>query len=447
MKEFLCATIECMVLLPGMLCAYLPMKQYLRMRPLRLAAFMVPLTLLLCLAGGALSYAFHVDPIWMLFPIAVIAAVIYVHTVRITRWKSISVFLAICASFSCLGSVAVAVSGILPYGNPAPPLSLGAAIIWFLMCSASVAMVWHPSTHAARKILDEGVFAQTWYVFWILPILFIGLNLAMIPIHPDILDIGRIRSLYILNSLSLLFLLLLFYALFYLMASSLNHNSRLRQENQFLAMQQARYDNLKTAIAQTREARHDIRHHFNILQHLAGQKEWEALAQYLSDVQNSLPDADLNLCDNTAVDSVASHYGLLYRKHNIPFSFELDLPENLPVPEPDLCLTMSNLLENALEASLKTDPAKRLIKVQVRLHLSHMVLLTVENTFDGDVSENDGVFLSSKRRGEGVGLQSVRHITEKNDGYCRFLYGNGTFCANIILRGKDVQSPKASTIE
>ena len=132
MKEFLCATIECMVLLPGMLCAYLPMKQYLRMRPFRLAAFMVPLILLLCLAGGVLSWGFHVNPIWLLFPIAAIAGTVYVHTIRITLWKSISVFLSICACFSCLGGVAVAVSGILPFEKSVPPLSLGAAIAWFL---------------------------------------------------------------------------------------------------------------------------------------------------------------------------------------------------------------------------------------------------------------------------------------------------------------------------
>lgn len=156
--------------------------------------------------------------------------------------------------------------------------------------------------------------------------------------------------------------------------------------------------------------------------------------KYLSDVQDSLPDAGLDLCDNTAADSVASHYGLLFCRNGIPFSFELNLPDGLPVPEIDLCLVMSNLLENALEASLKTDPSKRQVRVQAHLHSDHMVLLTVENTYDGIIREKDGTFLSSKRRGEGIGLQSVRHIAEKNGGYSRFLYGDGRFCANVILR-------------
>lgn len=70
-------------------------------------------------------------------------------------------------------------------------------------------------------------------------------------------------------------------------------------------------------------------------------------------VQNSIPDTELELCDNALVDAVASHYGMLYRKHGIPFSFELDLPAELPVSKIDLCSVLSNLLENALEASLQ----------------------------------------------------------------------------------------------
>ncbi len=434
MKEFASSTLELMILLPGMLLAYLPMKQYLRLSPAKLAAMTIPLTILLCLAGGGISCLFPIKTLWLFFPIAGLLGLFYIHTLKITRWKSISVFLAICGVFSCLGSVAVGFSGVLSPGEPAPPLSLFASLLWLLLCCAFLAASWYPTTHATRRLLEEKAFAQTWYVFWALPLLFIGLNFSMIPKNPTILNLGRLRPLYILLGFVLLFLLLLFYALFYLMASSLNRNDRLRRENQFLSMQQARYDNLRTSIAQTREARHDMRHHFHVLQGLAVQKEWDSLINYLLEAQESLPDAELGLCENAVVDSVASHYGLLYRKYDIPFTFQLDLPRKLPIPEIDLCLVLSNLLENALEASKKTTPDRRRITMQAYLRAGHMVLLTVENAFDGEVQEKDGIFQSSKRRGEGVGLSSVRHIAEKNGGYSRFLYENGVFCANIILR-------------
>lgn len=437
MKDFIFFTMEFLPLFPCTLLAFQPTRQYLRMRPARLAALMVPLLAFLCLAGGALRCFFSISTIWLLFFAAAITGTVYVHMLTISRWKSVSVFLSICASFACMGSATIGINDIISPETSDSLLSPVSAVIWFGMCCVSVAIAWYPATHAARQLLEDNSFAQTWYIFWILPILFIILNLIMLPVNLDTLKHGRIRMLYILISFVLLFLLLLFYLLFYLMASSLNRNDRLRQENQLLSMQQVRYDSLCTAIEQTRQARHDIRHHLTILQNLAAQKKWTSLETYLSDAQDSLPDAELNLCDNAAADSVASHYGMLYHEQNIPFTFTLDLPYVLPVPEIDLCLVMSNLLENALEASLKTEPAKRRIHMQACLHSGHMILLTIENTFDGDIREKDGVFQSSKRRGEGVGLQSVRHIAEKNGGYCRFHYQNDMFCVNVILRAAD----------
>lgn len=125
-------------------------------------------------------------------------------------------------------------------------------------------------------------------------------------------------------SLSLLALLSLFYALFYFMATSLNRNSHLRQENEFLSMQQARYDSLKTAIEETREARHDMRHHCDALLRLASQEKWDSLTEYLLSVRERISDTEMYLCDNQAADSVAGHYALLFGNAGVPFACELD---------------------------------------------------------------------------------------------------------------------------
>lgn len=435
MTAFLCPFLELLILLPGMLLAYLPMKGYLRMRPVKLAAAVSSLVLLLCFAGSAAGCLFHVETVWLFLPATAIMGAFYIHTLNITRWKSVSVFLAVCSVFSCLGSAAIALNGIVSPGEPAPPLSFSGAFIWFLMCCLCVLAVWYPATHAARRLLEEDAFAQTWYVFWILPLLFIGLNLLMLPKNPGILEMGRLRRLYLLFSFVFLFLILLFNALFYLMASSLNRNDRLRHENQLLSMQQARYDGLRSVIAQTRQARHDMRHHFHTLQGFAAQEKWESLIKYLDEVQGSIPEGDLGLCENTAVDSVAGYFAMRYREHGIPLTFELSLPPQLPVPETDFCSVLSNLLENAMEAGMQTAPERRQTRVAAHLYSGHMVLLSVENTYDGKVREKDGVFLSSKRTGEGVGLQAVLHTAEKNGGYARFHYGDGMFAANVILRG------------
>ena len=101
-----------------------------------------------------------------------------------------------------------------------------------------------------------------------------------------------------------------------------------------------------------------------------------------------------------------------------------------------MCLVLSNLLENAQEASLRTAPQSRQIEVAAYLHSSRIVLIQVTNAFGGEIREKQGVFQSSKRRGSGVGIQSVRRIAEKSGGASSFTHQDGIFTAKVMLRGE-----------
>lgn len=75
------------------------------------------------------------------------------------------------------------------------------------------------------------------------------------------------------------------------------------------------------------------------------------------------------------------------------------------------------------------------IKLTAYLHGNSLALIQVENTYDGVIREKDGVFLSSKRKGDGVGIQSVRHIAEKSGGVSTVTYQDGLFCVKVMLCG------------
>lgn len=203
---------------------------------------------------------------------------------------------------------------------------------------------------------------------------------------------------YIVISVSLLVLLLIFYTLLYFIAKSLNRNNKLAQKNQFLNMQRAQYDALKVAIEETRQARHDMRHHFAVLNALAEQKNWEELEKYLSSASQNIPDTELVLCKNHAVNAIIGHYYSKCKSNGIPFKLKIDIPEKLTVSESDICLVIANLLENAFEASMKLDRDKRQIKMYARPHSEKILLISVENAFNGEITEKDGFrFVKAKR--------------------------------------------------
>ena len=439
MKDLLRPILELTVVFPGLLLAYFPVRSYLKQPPARLAAWAVPLLLGLCLGGGLLCYCFNSPTALPLLVITLAASLLYVKTLQTSLWKSGTIALAVCAVFACLNSLSRAVGTAIVIRMQLPPdkpwFCFGACIFYNAVCWLTAAAAYYPATHAVRAMVEDDNFAQTWYVFWVLPLVFILLNLFITPRYQITLRTGRVLQVYIVMSIALLFLMFMFNAIFLLMANSLNRNARLQQENQFLSMQQQRYQSLKAAIEEARQARHDMRHQLNQISALAEAGDLDNLKAYLAKTVSRIPDLDMNFCENRAADSVVGHYCALAKREGVPFCAKLDLPQVLPVDEIDLCLVLSNLLENAFEASLRTAPARRRIELTAYLHGNSLALIQVENTYDGVIREKDGVFLSSKRKGDGVGLQSVRHIAEKSGGVSTVTYQDGLFCAKVMLCG------------
>ena len=439
MREALRPILELAVVIPGLLLAYLPVKSFLKQPRGKLAAWLVPMMLGLRVGGGLLCWHFRTSTAYAIACVTGIAVFLYVKTSQISLWKSGTIALSVCAVYACLNSLSRALNTVMLMRIQTIPTEpwfcLRACIVYNAVCWLITAAAYYPATHAVRTMVEDDNFAQTWYVFWILPLMFIALNLFMIPIYPTTLYTGRVLQGYIVLSIALLVLLFVFNTIFLLMATSLNRNARLRQENQLLSLQQQRYENLKTAIEEARQARHDMRHHLNHISMLAEENDMETLKAYLAQTVSRIPDLDMRFCENRAADSVLGYYCALAKREGIPFSAQIDLPQTLPVDEIDMCLVLSNLLENALEASLRTVPARRWMKVNAYVHAERLLLMQVENACDGEIKETNGVFRSSKRKGNGIGIQSVRHIAEKNGGASTFAYQNGVFCAKIMLRG------------
>ena len=335
MNDILRPTLELTVIIPGMILAYLPVKSTLKISLTKLIAWLFPLLIALCILGGILCSALQIKTAPILFFLLLFLMIIYHKTLAISIWKSFSIFLAICAVFSCVNSFSRAINAIIDLHIPASKnilwFQIGTEIIYNIICILFLLAVWYPATHTVRIMIDDDNFAQTWYVFWILPLIFIGLNLFMVPKYDGTLYTGRILQIYIVVSLVLLIILALFYALFLLMANSLNQNARLQQENYLLSIQQERYTNLCNAIEETRQARHDMRHHFLQLSSMA-------------------------------------------ERNTIPFHVQIDLPAQISVDETDFCLVLSNLLENALEASLKTAKFRQRIDIKIYRHASNLIL-------------------------------------------------------------------------
>ena len=434
MTNVFCPMIELGAIIPGVVLAYLPIKKHLKLSKLRLFPVMILSLVCLCTLCGFVCYRYNLKSFVLAIPIVLALSAAYCCSLKTSMWKSVSVLLAVCGVFACIASITRAVDLITFPQNTTPWFEIKSAVLFNILCWMFVILAWYPATHGVSELLDDENIAQTWYVFWVLPVLVIGLNLVLIPKYNTILHTQRFLRGYIVIVYALLLILALFYTMFLMMANILNKNQKLQQENLFLSVQQERYENLRSAIEEARQARHDIRHHFVQLSVMADDGNLEKIKDYLQNAMDKIPGFDFHFCENQSVDNVIGYYYVLAQKEEIPFDAHVDLPQELSVDEMDLCLILSNLLENALEASLKTAKFRQRIDIKIYRHASNLILIQIENAFDGKIQQKHGIFLSSKRNENGIGIQSVRHIVEKTGGGCDFTYDNGIFTAKIMLR-------------
>ena len=91
------------------------------------------------------------------------------------------------------------------------------------------------------------------------------------------------------------------------------------------------------------------------------------------------------------------------------------------------------MLENAIEACLKIDKDKRFIKISSDVNYD-MLVITMDNSYDGNFVSVDGRFLSTKREDFGIGLSSIQSVARKYHGDTKFEDKDGHFQSSVYLR-------------
>ena len=218
-------------------------------------------------------------------------------------------------------------------------------------------------------------------------------------------------------------------------------NERLAYSIEIMEIQmdeQRKYNELIAENEKTlKKLRHDLRHHLIAIRELAESGN-EKLNDYLDTLSKSIPDGQITYCQNKAVNAILSHYAGVCREENIEFHTKLVVPEiNKAAISSDLSIIFGNLLENATCACLKIDKDKRFIKICSGVRYDTLVI-TMDNSYDGNFVSEGGRFRSTKREGFGIGLSSIQSVARKYQGDAKFEDKDGNFQSSVYMRIEDM---------
>lgn len=183
----------------------------------------------------------------------------------------------------------------------------------------------------------------------------------------------------------------------------------------------------------TRRLKHDMKNHIMVAVSYLNSGDIEQAKDYLSDVLDNLNKSYSYIQTGNSVMNyiINSKLENAHRK-GIEFKAEIENLSFEKMGSVDFSALLSNILDNAVEASEKTE--SKFIYVAVLKKRAYDTIL-VKNSIDASVLEKNPKLLSSKKDSEqhGYGVKQIKAIAKKYDGIVDIYEENNMFCVNVMI--------------
>ncbi len=186
--------------------------------------------------------------------------------------------------------------------------------------------------------------------------------------------------------------------------------------NQYVEEAKARYD-------RTKSFRHDIRNHIAVVKRLLQSGKLEEAVSYMEDLDDMAEKMSFPCSTNNPVVDI-----LVGNKLGLAQSMGIDVDCSLLLPYPcslrdiDICIVLSNALDNAIQAAKRLDAGmEKYIHVSGRIQ-GDFLMMEIENSFHGK-----GGFK------KGTGLSNVNAVAEKYGGAMSIETQGNKFVLHVLL--------------
>ncbi|MCI9077911.1 MAG: sensor histidine kinase [Lachnospiraceae bacterium] len=285
-------------------------------------------------------------------------------------------------------------------------------------------------TNAVKRTQSSSI----WLYLWAVPatFYFIGvyhlycsgqsaLEIALQPVHALFLLIINIGAFLI-------------YHMVVCLINEYDKTSFLESQNHQLQLQKLQYENLTSKISEVQRTKHNMRHHITTMTAYLHNGKIKELEEYLYNYQQAFPDdSPIVYCKNYEINLLLLYFAQQARNNNIIFSVYANIPAKLDIAGIDISVLLGNLLENAIEACNLQPENNRQVIVRGQVK-NNSLFLTIDNTFNGKIKQDiNGVYISTKHRGAGLGIESARQITMRYNGVFQVTQKEGMFCVSVLL--------------
>lgn len=186
------------------------------------------------------------------------------------------------------------------------------------------------------------------------------------------------------------------------------------EEKNYLTTQN--YKMLLQSNAKTKAVRHEMRHHMNALYAFINNNDAKRASEYIASVEKELEKiSDSVYCNNILINAIAGKYINQAKENNIDVDYQLLVPETIGIAD-ELCVLITNMLENAVEACERIKGEQRgYIKIMMKIEGQYLFIGCKNSTSAVVSTDNSGEFKTEKSDKSMHGCGIVAFFTNR---YC-----------------------------
>lgn len=235
----------------------------------------------------------------------------------------------------------------------------------------------------------------------------------------------RFDALFLISSAALIVTFLLMMAR--MLRLSHRENELLRQ----MALQKEYAQEAITDDETLRRFRHDYKNHMLVIYALLESGRADDAQRYLAAMQEPVQGALARIkSGNFVADTLLNHAAQTASQAQIAFHFTGSIPAD-GIRSDDLCVILSNLLDNALKAC-RTADGERQIFAEAKTAQGNLLLSVTNSVGTGAAGTRRAE--SADSRNHGLGLKNVQRTAKKYGGTLQTGVRDGVFCADVLLK-------------
>ena len=194
------------------------------------------------------------------------------------------------------------------------------------------------------------------------------------------------------------------------------------------------YDTLNGIYDSNSRLFHDLNNHMEVLYQLLDGGKVADAKMYIDKISEPIKDLRKIVWTGVdAVDVVLNSKLERAKRENINVIYNVEFPSNTNIQAHDICVILSNLIDNAIEATAKGNEGKE-IKVTIR-KINKFLCIQISNPIFESLKIHDGHLKTTKYDSSthGWGLQSVKAAAENYEGTVKFTFDDNVFTVTVML--------------